>query len=41
MLEYMQAGGSIMWVIAALSVAALAVVIERFLFFRSASKDRA
>lgn len=39
MLEYMQAGGSIMWVIAALSVAALAVVIERFLFFRSASTD--
>ncbi len=39
MMEYMQLGGIIMWVIAALSVAALAVVIERMFFFHSASTD--
>ena len=35
----MQAGGPIMWIIAALSVVGLAVVIERFLFFFKASTD--
>ncbi len=39
MLDYMRSGGIIMWVIAALSVAALAVVVERILFFRSAATD--
>lgn len=39
MLEYMRLGGSIMWVIAALSVLALAVVIERLIFFHKASTD--
>ena len=39
MMEYMQLGGTIMWVIAALSVAALAVIIERVIFFCSASTD--
>ena len=39
MLEYMRSGGIIMWVIAALSVIALAVVVERLLFFRSASTN--
>ncbi len=37
MLNYMNEGGSIMWIIAALSVVALAVVIERLMFFRRAS----
>lgn len=39
MLEYMRQGGSIMWIIAAFSVAALAVAVERLLFFRRASAD--
>ncbi len=39
MLEYMQVGGSIMWVIAAMSIVALAVVIERLIFFMRASTD--
>jgi len=39
MLEYMHQGGYIMWVIAAMSVAALAVVIERLFFFHKASTD--
>ena len=39
MLNYMNEGGSIMWIIAALSLAALAVAIERLLFFRKASGD--
>ncbi|MDL2298143.1 MotA/TolQ/ExbB proton channel family protein [Synergistaceae bacterium OttesenSCG-928-D05] len=39
MMNYMQAGGAIMWVIAALSVMALAVTVERLLFFRRASTD--
>ena len=39
MLEYMRLGGSIMWVIAALSVLALAVCIERAVFFCRASTD--
>lgn len=33
MMDYMRAGGSIMWLIAALSVVSLAVVIERLWFF--------
>lgn len=39
MMDYMRAGGSIMWLIAALSVAALTVVIERLLFFRRSWAD--
>lgn len=39
MMEYMRAGGIIMWLIAALSVASLAVVVERLIFFRSAWTD--
>ncbi|MDD4159968.1 MAG: MotA/TolQ/ExbB proton channel family protein [Synergistaceae bacterium] len=39
MLEYMVSGGIIMWVIAGLSVLAMAVVVERILFFRSASTN--
>lgn len=39
MLEYMNLGGSIMWVLAALSAVALAVVIERIIFFKKASAD--
>ncbi|OUO93279.1 MotA/TolQ/ExbB proton channel family protein [Cloacibacillus sp. An23] len=39
MLDYMNEGGSIMWAIAALSAAALAVTIERLMFFRKASGD--
>lgn len=39
MMEYMRAGGVIMWLIAALSVASLAVVIERLIFFRKAWTD--
>jgi hypothetical protein len=35
----MRSGGIIMWVIAALSVIALAVVVERLLFFKSASTN--
>ena len=39
MLEYMRAGGILMWIIAGLSVIAFAVVVERLLFFRSASTN--
>jgi len=38
-MEYMNLGGSIMWIILFLSVAALTVVIERLIFFVSASAD--
>jgi biopolymer transport protein ExbB len=38
-MEYMQAGGSIMWMILFLSFIALAVVIERIIFFIGASAD--
>ncbi len=37
--EYMQQGGYIMWVIFAMSVIALAVTIERLIFFRKNSED--
>lgn len=37
MLEMMRTGGILMWIIAALSVAAFAVAAERLLFFRRAS----
>ena len=37
MLEMMRTGGILMWIIAALSVAAFAVAVERLLFFRRAS----
>jgi biopolymer transport protein ExbB len=40
-LEYMRAGGAIMWVIFGISVAALAVVIERLIFFAAMSADAA
>ena len=39
MYEYMVAGGSIMWIIAGLSVIAMAVVVERLIFFHRASAD--
>lgn len=39
MLNYMNEGGIIMWVIAAMSLGALAVTIERLLFFRKASAN--
>ena len=39
MLEMMRTGGVLMWIIAALSVAAFAVAAERLLFFRRASAD--
>ena len=39
MYEYMQQGGHIMWVIFAMSVIALAVTIERLIFFRENSTD--
>lgn len=39
MMEYMRAGGIIMWLIAALSVASLAVVAERLIFSRAAWTD--
>jgi len=39
LLEFMRSGGILLWVIAALSVIALAVVVERLLFFRSASTN--
>ena len=39
MLEYMDQGGSIMWIIAALSLAALAAAAERLIFFHKASVD--
>jgi biopolymer transport protein ExbB len=38
-LEYMRAGGSIMWIILALSVVALTLVFERIIFFVGASAD--
>ncbi len=41
MLNYMNEGGSIMWIIAAFSLAALAVAAERLMFFRKASGDPA
>ncbi len=37
MLDYMNEGGSIMWLIAAFSLAAFAVAAERLMFFRKAS----
>ena len=40
-MEWMRAGGALMWVLLFMSVAALAVVIERLLFYRSASADAA
>lgn len=39
MMEWMRAGGILMWVLFALSIAALAVVLERVLFYRKASAD--
>lgn len=39
MLEYMRAGGGIMWIIALLSFVALAVVLERFFFFTRSRTD--
>jgi len=39
MMNYMQAGGIIMWLIAALSVAAAAVAAERLIFFHRAGAD--
>ncbi len=39
MLEYMNEGGILMWVIAALSLAACAVAAERFLFFRRSGES--
>lgn len=39
MLEMMRTGGVLMWIIAALSVAAFAVAVERLLFFHRASTD--
>lgn len=39
MLSYMQAGGTIMWLIGALSVIATAVAAERLIFFHRASAD--
>lgn len=38
-MEYMHVGGGIMWIILGLSVAALAVAIERLLFFAGASTN--
>ena len=35
MLEYMRAGGGIIWIITLLSFVALAVVLERLFFFYS------
>jgi biopolymer transport protein ExbB len=40
-LEYMRAGGPIMWVILAISVVAAAVIIERIIFFTAASANAA
>ena len=37
--EYMELGGSIMWIILALSVLAVAIVIERFIFFAVSSAN--
>ena len=38
-LEYMRLGGSIMWIILALSILAAAIVIERIIFFAASSTD--
>jgi len=38
-LEYMRLGGSIMWIILALSILAAAIVIERIIFFSVSSTD--
>jgi biopolymer transport protein ExbB len=40
-LEYMRAGGAIMWVILGISVIAIAVTIERLIFFAMASANAA
>ncbi len=40
-LSYFEAGGALMWVLLALSVAAATVVVERLLFFFTASTDAA
>ena len=40
-LSYFEAGGALMWVLLALSVAAATVVLERLLFFFTASTDAA
>ena len=37
MLEYMNQGGSIMWIIGALSLIAAAIAVERVIFFHKAS----
>jgi biopolymer transport protein ExbB len=37
--EYMNAGGSIMWIILGISVVAAALIIERLIFFAMASAD--
>ncbi len=39
MLEYMNQGGSIMWIIGALSLIAAAIAVERIIFFHKASTD--
>lgn len=39
MLDYMNEGGAIMWIIAALSLATAAVAIERLIFFHRASEE--
>lgn len=39
MMNYMQAGGVIMWLITLLSVAAVAVAVERLIFFRGAGAN--
>ena len=38
-LEYMHLGGSIMWIILALSILAITIVIERIIFFAFSSAD--
>lgn len=40
MLEYMNEGGALMWVIAALSLAACAAAAERFLYYRAAGGSK-
>ena len=39
MMEWMRAGGILMWVLLALSVVAVTVVLERLLFYRRATTD--
>lgn len=39
MLDYMKQGGSIMWIIGALSLIAAAIAVERIIFFHKASTD--